>query len=132
MSNLTISIDDDIIKKARVRAIQQGTSLSAKVREYLRQYVSGSEDSLQKQRADATARLMAVIEAATSNEPRSGTDRAAQAGQRRTLRQEMYEGDFRARDRLAASQGPELATARAAMPTRTAKAAKTRRGVKAA
>ena len=28
MSNLTISVDDQLIKRARVRAIEQGTSLS--------------------------------------------------------------------------------------------------------
>lgn len=38
MSNLTLSIDDDIIKQARVRAIQEGVSVSAKVREFLIQY----------------------------------------------------------------------------------------------
>jgi plasmid stability protein len=38
MSNLTISMDEKLIKKARVRAIQQGTSLSAKVREFLTDY----------------------------------------------------------------------------------------------
>lgn len=38
MSNLTISMDDQLIKRARVRAIQQGTSLSAKVREFLTDY----------------------------------------------------------------------------------------------
>ncbi len=40
MSNLTISVDDELIKRARVRAIQQGTSLSAKVREFLAQYAN--------------------------------------------------------------------------------------------
>ncbi len=43
MSNLTISVDDQLIKAARVRAIQQGTSLSAKVREFLQQYVKHSD-----------------------------------------------------------------------------------------
>ena len=40
MSNLTISMDDQLIKAARVRAIQQGTSLSAKIREFVTQYVN--------------------------------------------------------------------------------------------
>jgi plasmid stability protein len=38
MTNLTISLDEDIIREARVRAIREGTSLSAKVREFLAQY----------------------------------------------------------------------------------------------
>ena len=47
MTNLTITLDDAIVKKARVRAIQQGTSLSAKVREFLQQYVNEAEASRQ-------------------------------------------------------------------------------------
>ncbi|NJS37516.1 MAG: hypothetical protein HC765_15730 [Brachymonas sp.] len=38
MTNLTISLDESIIRSARVRAIQEGTSVSAKVREFLAQY----------------------------------------------------------------------------------------------
>ncbi len=38
MTNLTIALDESIIRNARVRAIQEGTSLSAKVREFLSQY----------------------------------------------------------------------------------------------
>jgi len=38
MSNLTISVDEQLIKQARIRAIEQGTSVSAKVREFLTQY----------------------------------------------------------------------------------------------
>lgn len=43
MSNLTVSVDDALIKQAKVRAIQQGTSLSAKVREFLAAYASGKD-----------------------------------------------------------------------------------------
>lgn len=46
MSNLTLSIDDHIIKRARIKAIEEGTSLSAKVRELLVQYVQSSKPSL--------------------------------------------------------------------------------------
>ena len=35
MANLTLTVDADLIRRARVRAIQEGTSLSAKVREFL-------------------------------------------------------------------------------------------------
>lgn len=99
MSNLTVSVDDEIIKRARVRAIQQGTSVSAKVREFLEHYVNESEDLLKKQRADDAALLMQAIEAATAQTHAV----AAVSGekQRRTLRDSLYEGDFRARDRIA-------------------------------
>lgn len=39
MANLTISLDENLIKQARIKAIQEGTSLSAKVREMLAAYV---------------------------------------------------------------------------------------------
>ena len=38
MTNLTISLDDAIVRKARIRAIEEGTSVSAKVREFLAHY----------------------------------------------------------------------------------------------
>jgi len=43
MSNLTISVDDELIRQARIRAIEQGTSVSAKVREFLAQYARGDQ-----------------------------------------------------------------------------------------
>lgn len=47
MTNLTISLDDAIVRKARIRAIEEGTSVSAKVREFLAQYakVDSTSDS---------------------------------------------------------------------------------------
>lgn len=95
MSNLTIAVDDQLIKRARMRAIQQGTSVSAKVREFLQRYVSESDEGLAKLREDATTRLMQTIEAATALTQAA----APQAGPRRALRDELYAGDFRARDR---------------------------------
>ena len=44
MTNLTISLDEAVIRKARIRAIQEGTSVSAKVREFLSRY-AGSNDA---------------------------------------------------------------------------------------
>ena len=38
MTNLTLSLDDAIVRKARMRALEEGTSVSAKVREFLAQY----------------------------------------------------------------------------------------------
>ena len=38
MSNITISLDENLIKQARIKAIQEGTSLSAKMRELLSFY----------------------------------------------------------------------------------------------
>jgi plasmid stability protein len=101
MSNLTISVDDELIKQARVRAIQQGTSLSAKVREFLMQYVNETDDSQQRRRDEATARLMAAIDSAATHATPLPADTVAP---RRTLRDELYEGDFRSRDRRPAGR----------------------------
>lgn len=96
MSNLTISVDEELIRKARVRAIQEGTSVSAKLREFLLQYVNGAPDSQNRQREDAADALMAAIQAARQQ---AQPDPLPPDGERRTLRDELYEGDFRARDR---------------------------------
>jgi plasmid stability protein len=105
MSNLTISLDEELIKRARVRAIQQGTSLSAKVREFLQQYANESDEQIRKQREDAAARLMATIELATAQTQPVAPAEPPPAGQRRTLRADLYDGDFRARDRGASKDG---------------------------
>lgn len=99
MTNLTISIDDQLIKLARVRVAQQGTSLSAKVRELLQQYVNGTDDAMQRQRLEATASLMSVIESATQQTSTKTTPQGAGKTTLKTLREELYADDFRARDR---------------------------------
>jgi len=38
VSNLTLAIDDETLKRARIRALEQGTSVNAVVREYLEIY----------------------------------------------------------------------------------------------
>lgn len=105
MSNLTISVDEQLIKRARVRAIEQGTSLSAKVREFLHEYVNESQGGLAKQRAQATARLMAAMTAATPKAPRAAVHAPATKGPQRTLREELYAADFRTRDRKTTKAG---------------------------
>ena len=46
MSNLTLSIDDEILKQAKLKAVQEGVSLSAKVRELLQRYATGQLDNV--------------------------------------------------------------------------------------
>lgn len=38
MANVTLAIDDDILRRARIKAVTDGTSVNAVVREYLRGY----------------------------------------------------------------------------------------------
>lgn len=38
MANLTVVVDDQILKRARIRALEQGTSVNALVADYLTSY----------------------------------------------------------------------------------------------
>jgi hypothetical protein len=39
MANLTITVNEDVLKRARIRALEQGTSVNAVLGEYLSTYV---------------------------------------------------------------------------------------------
>jgi hypothetical protein len=38
MANVTLSIDEDVLRRARIKAIEQNTSVNAVVREFLESY----------------------------------------------------------------------------------------------
>jgi plasmid stability protein len=40
VANLTISIEDEVLKKARMRALEEGTSVNALLREYLERFTA--------------------------------------------------------------------------------------------
>lgn len=44
MTNITITVSEDVLRRARVRAASQGTSVSAVLREELARYASGGSD----------------------------------------------------------------------------------------
>jgi hypothetical protein len=44
MANLTLTIDEDVLRRARIRAIEQKTSVNAVVREFLESY-AGIDDA---------------------------------------------------------------------------------------
>ncbi len=53
MSNLTLSIEDDLLKQARLYAVQHDTSVNAMVRDYLRSVVAQvSEQASEQRRAE--------------------------------------------------------------------------------
>ena len=43
MANLTLMIDDDLLRRARIRALERGTSVNALVRDYLRRFAGRDE-----------------------------------------------------------------------------------------
>lgn len=99
MTNLTISLDESIVRGARIRAIQEGTSLSAKVRDFLRQYVEGTATQEAQLRQAATERLMDSIAKATQASAPTGA--AIVDGS--TLRDALYADDFRQQARTTAN-----------------------------
>lgn len=61
MANLTITVEDDLLKHARVRAAQQGTSVNAVLRVYLEGYTG-----LRAQRDEAARAVLALAETSQS------------------------------------------------------------------
>lgn len=99
MTNLTLSLDEAIVRSARMRAISEGTSVSAKVREFLQDYVDGKSGSKEALQAAASARLMDALRLAGSESLTSEPPPAAG----KTLRDGLYGGDFRAQARTVQS-----------------------------
>lgn len=48
VKNVTVAIDDEIYRRARIRAAEQGTSVSAMVAAYLRDLSAGDEFSVKE------------------------------------------------------------------------------------
>ena len=61
MANLTITIEDELLRCARMRALEQGTSVNALLREYLEAYAGSSH-----LRELALADLLALSTTSTS------------------------------------------------------------------
>jgi hypothetical protein len=55
MGNLTITIDEELLKKARIRALHEGTSVNALLREFLDSYAGVCRE--QKEAAGRIAAL---------------------------------------------------------------------------
>jgi hypothetical protein len=75
MPNLTITIDEEVLKKARMRALAQGTSVNAILAEYLESYAG-----LTARQQEATRTLLTMSRKANSGR-----------GGRRWARDELHE-----------------------------------------
>lgn len=62
MANLTLTLDDDVLRRARIRALEQGTSVNAIVREQLTRFAE----------ADADAALDSFLASAAESDASSG------------------------------------------------------------
>jgi plasmid stability protein len=61
MANLTLSVDEEIVRRARIRALEQGTSVNAVIRQMLEAYAGGHSEQ-----AAAAADLVALSLASTA------------------------------------------------------------------
>jgi plasmid stability protein len=43
--NLTIAVDDEVLRRARIRALEQGTSVNAVLREFLESYAGAATEA---------------------------------------------------------------------------------------
>jgi hypothetical protein len=75
MANLTIPLDDELLKRARLKAVAQGTSVNAVLRVYLEQFAGDD--------AARVAAVQRILELAR-------TSKAAR-GDRRWTRDELYD-----------------------------------------
>ena len=61
MANLTLSVDESLVRRARIRALEQGTSVNAVLRGMLEAYAGA-----QNEQAAAAADLVELSNASTS------------------------------------------------------------------
>ena len=66
MANLTLTIDDTVLRRARIRALEQHTSVNAVVREFLETYAGVDE------RVDAMASFLNLADRSDSGSASSG------------------------------------------------------------
>lgn len=76
MANLTLSVDDDVLRRARIRALEEGTSVNALVRDYL---VRLAHDASQR---TALEEFLAIAEASHASSGPEG---------RQWTRDELYD-----------------------------------------
>jgi hypothetical protein len=66
VSNPTLSIEDDILRRARIRALEHGTSVNSVVRDFLASY-AGVEDEIR-----ARASFVTLSESTSAGERTAG------------------------------------------------------------
>lgn len=75
MANLTLKIDDKLLRRARIRALEEGTTVNELVRNFLSQYAVPRADRLR-----AFRRFLEIAE-----------ESKASSGGRKLTREELYD-----------------------------------------
>ena len=75
MANLTLKIDENLLRRARIRALEQGTTVNELVRNYLSQYAVPRADRMR-----AFRRFLEIAEEAKAG-----------SGRRKLKREDLYD-----------------------------------------
>ena len=75
MANLTITVDEETVKRARIRALEEGTSVNALLRGYLEDYAG-----VRRERMEAGRKLLEL----------SRASRAGSGGEGLPKREDLY------------------------------------------
>jgi plasmid stability protein len=76
MANLTITVDEETVKRARIRALEEGTSVNALLRSYLEEY-----SGIRREREEAGRKLLELAR----------NSRMSSGGQGLPKREELYD-----------------------------------------
>lgn len=79
MTNLTITVDEGTLKRARMRALEEDTSVNAVLREYLEEYAG-----VRRERREAARRILEL----------SKNSRASSEGKGLPKREELYDREI--------------------------------------
>lgn len=90
MTNLTIAVDEHTLKRARIRALEEDTSVNAVLRDYLESYAGSGQE-----RREAWDRIQAIAK-------RAGM---SSGGEGLPGREELYDRDVLLRGRSVHSSG---------------------------
>ncbi len=78
MANLTINVDSDVLKRARIRALEENTSVNAILGRYLEDYARSDEARLERKKA--VERLLSFA-----------TEHPIDRGERQWKREDLYD-----------------------------------------
>lgn len=83
MTNLTITVDEEILRKARIRALERGTSVNAILAEYLRSFAAGT--------APQAGIVRSLVALADEGRGPAAAERTKKRGRRKWTREELHE-----------------------------------------
>lgn len=83
VANLTITVDDETLKRARLRALELGTSVNAILAEHLRAFAA--------ERATQGRALQTLVSLADDNKRHGGRERAKARRGRAWSREDLHE-----------------------------------------